>query len=91
MTLTDLKLEVSNHDSNHHYVYLFDLIQIMNLYAASPNDQHLWLGDVELVDKDKMLMQLDITPRCILVLKVSVITASLCVVWRKKVAKLLAN
>ncbi|XP_065912770.1 ubiquitin carboxyl-terminal hydrolase 48-like isoform X2 [Dysidea avara] len=45
-------------------------LEIMNLYAASPNDQHLWLGDVELVDKDKMLMQLDITPRCILVLKV---------------------
>ena len=46
------------------------MIQIMNMYAASPNDQHLWLGDVELVDKDKMLMQLDITPHCIVVLKV---------------------
>jgi len=45
----------------------------MNLYAASPSDQHLWLGDVELIDKDKMLMQLDITPRCILVLKVSTV------------------
>ena len=36
----------------------------MNHYAVSPIDQHLWLGDVELVDGDKMLMQLDITPHC---------------------------
>lgn len=42
----------------------------MNQYAVSPNDQHLWLDDVELVQGDKMLMQLDITPHCIIVLKV---------------------
>ena len=42
----------------------------MNQYAVAPNDQHLWLEDVELVDRDKMLMQLDITPHCIVVLKV---------------------
>ena len=48
----------------------------MNQYAVAPNDQHLWLEDVELVNGDKMLMQLDITPHCIVVLKVCV---SLCV------------
>lgn len=45
----------------------------MNQYAVTPNDQHLWLDDVELVGGDKMLMQLDITPRCIVVLKVCVV------------------
>ena len=44
----------------------------MNQYAVAPSDQHLWLEDVELVDGDKMLMQLDITPHCIVVLKVCV-------------------
>ena len=42
----------------------------MNQYAVCPNDQHLWLEDVELVQGDKMLMQLNITPHCIVVLKV---------------------
>lgn len=48
------------------------ILQLMNQYAVCPNDQHLWLEDVELVQGDKMLMQLNITPHCIVVLKVCV-------------------
>lgn len=51
----------------------------MNLYAVSPNDQHLWLEDVELVDGDKMLMQLNITPHCIVVFKVCLCVSVACV------------
>lgn len=50
----------------------------MNQYAVAPSDQHLWLEDVELVDGDKMLMQLDITPHCIVVLKVCMHGCVLC-------------
>lgn len=55
-----------------HTTFPIQFLQLMNQFAVCPNDQHLWLEDVELVQGDKMLMQLNITPHCIVVLKVCV-------------------
>lgn len=45
----------------------------MNICGAPPFDQHLSLGDVELIDSDQTLGALGVSPNVMLKLKVSVV------------------